>query len=99
MASPSLMAIIAMSGPDCKKHGFATCKRKLRASYQGADVRAILGQLAHYNLRVRNCGVLSFPPIKSLDKLLDKLDKFRVLQDTAQLQCKPIKKRGITQLE
>jgi hypothetical protein len=32
----------------------------------------------------------------SVDELLDKLDKFRVLQNIAQLQCKPIRKREIS---
>ena len=28
--------------------------------------------------------------VKSLDKRLDKLDKFHVLQSTSQLECKPM---------
>jgi hypothetical protein len=33
--------------------------------------------------------------VKSLDKRLDKLDKFHVLQSTSQLECKPMRERGI----
>jgi hypothetical protein len=33
--------------------------------------------------------------VKSLDKRLDKLDKFQVLQSTSQLECKPMRERGI----
>jgi hypothetical protein len=33
--------------------------------------------------------------VKSLDKRLDKLDKFDVLQSTSQLECKPMRERGI----
>jgi hypothetical protein len=35
------------------------------------------------------------PLVKSLDKRLDKLDKFQVLQSTSQLECKPMRERGI----
>src|SRR6267154_104871 len=31
----------------------------------------------------------------TLDKRLDKLDKFHVLQSTSQLECKPMRERGI----
>lgn len=44
----------------------------------------------------KSFGACANQVVGQLDKLLDKLDKFRVLQHTAQLQCKPIKKRGIT---
>jgi TolB-like protein/Tfp pilus assembly protein PilF len=33
--------------------------------------------------------------VKSLEKRLDKLDKFHVLQSTSQLECKPMRERGI----
>jgi hypothetical protein len=35
------------------------------------------------------------PLVKSLDKRLDKLDKFHVLQSTSQLERKPMRERGI----
>ena len=42
------------------------------------------------------CPVQTVTHVSGRSKLLHKLDKFRMLQLTAQLQCKPIKKRGIT---